>query len=63
MIIHSLKDDLILIAKERRYAIDAIAHGCNCFCKMGSGIARQIAKAFPVAAKVDRQTKPGIPKS
>jgi len=30
-----------------------IAHGSNCFCNMGSGIARQIAKDFPEAAEAD----------
>ncbi len=25
---------------------DVVAHGCNCFCTMGAGIAPQMAKAF-----------------
>jgi len=36
--------------------IDMMAHQCNCFCKMGSGIAPQIAKRFPEAKYVDDKT-------
>lgn len=36
--------DLIVLAKQGRF--DVIAHGCNCFCTMGAGIAPQMAKAF-----------------
>lgn len=36
--------DLIALAKKGEF--DAIAHGCNCFCTMGAGIAPQMAKAF-----------------
>ena len=38
---------------------DAITHGCNCFNTMGAGIAAQIAKAFPDAAKIDKLTIEG----
>lgn len=39
-----IKGDLIKLAKEGKF--DVIAHGCNCFCTMGAGIAPQMAKAF-----------------
>ena len=36
--------DLIRLAKQGTF--DVIAHGCNCFCTMGAGIAPQMAEAF-----------------
>jgi O-acetyl-ADP-ribose deacetylase (regulator of RNase III) len=36
--------DLIRLAKQGTF--DVIAHGCNCFCTMGAGIAPQMADAF-----------------
>jgi len=36
-----------------------IAHGCNCFCAMGAGIAKAIKKAFPAAYEADRATEKG----
>lgn len=36
--------DLIQLALQGEF--DVIAHGCNCFCTMGAGIAPQMAKAF-----------------
>jgi O-acetyl-ADP-ribose deacetylase (regulator of RNase III) len=41
---NEVKGDLIQLAKEGRF--DVIAHGCNCMCTMGAGIAPQMAKAF-----------------
>jgi O-acetyl-ADP-ribose deacetylase (regulator of RNase III) len=38
--------DLIKLAQKGEF--DVIAHGCNCFCTMGAGIAPQMAKAFNV---------------
>lgn len=38
---------------------DAIVHGCNCHCTMGAGIAKQIAKRFPLAFDADKLTKYG----
>ena len=52
-----IEGDLIKLALEGRY--DAIAQGCNIFCTMGSGIAPQIANAFPVARLVDNLTEYG----
>lgn len=44
MIYKEIKGDLISLAKKGEF--DAIAHGCNCFCSMKSGIAPQIAETF-----------------
>jgi len=38
---------------------DVIIHGCNCFCTMGAGIAKEIATRFPPAYAVDLQTTKG----
>jgi len=42
--INYIDGDLIKLA-QRGY-FDVIAHGCNCFCTMGAGIAPQMAEAF-----------------
>ncbi|WP_204113397.1 hypothetical protein [Shimia biformata] len=52
-----IEGDLIALAKAGRF--DVIAHGCNCFCTMGAGIARAIAAAFPQAYEADRATEMG----
>lgn len=39
-----VEGDLILLTKEGKF--DVIAHGCNCFCTMGAGIAPKMAEAF-----------------
>ena len=49
--------DLIELAKQKQF--DVIVHGCNCFCKMGSGIAKQIAEKFPAAYDEDKKTISG----
>lgn len=41
--------DLIKLALEGSF--DVIAHGCNCQCTMGAGIAPQMAKAFGASIK------------
>jgi len=48
--------DLIELALQSRF--DVIVHGCNCKCVMSAGIAKQIAKAFPEAAKADKEYTP-----
>lgn len=47
--------DLVKSAEE----FDIITHGCNCFCKMGAGIALKIKEKFPEAYQVDCKTKAG----
>ena len=49
--------DLIELAKQKQF--DVIVHGCNCFCKMGSGIAKQIVEKCPAAYEADKETSPG----
>ncbi|WBF69525.1 hypothetical protein CHLORIS_174 [Vibrio phage Chloris] len=39
--------------------LDAYAHQCNCFCRMGRGIAPLLAKAVPGLRKADDMTVPG----
>ena len=39
--------------------VNAIVHGCNCFCTMGGGIAAQIAQRYPAAEARDNDTVPG----
>jgi O-acetyl-ADP-ribose deacetylase (regulator of RNase III) len=41
---NEVSGDLIDLAKKGNF--DVIAHGCNCFCTMGAGIAPQMASAF-----------------
>jgi O-acetyl-ADP-ribose deacetylase (regulator of RNase III) len=43
---NEIEGNLISMALEGNF--DAISHGCNCYCNMGSGIAPQMAKAFGV---------------
>jgi O-acetyl-ADP-ribose deacetylase (regulator of RNase III) len=44
MIYQEIEGNLITLAKEGKF--DVIAHGCNCYCNMGAGIAPQMANAF-----------------
>ncbi|MFW6226065.1 MAG: macro domain-containing protein [bacterium] len=52
-----IKGDLIKLARQGNF--DMIVHGCNCFCRMGSGIAKQVAVEIPDAVRADKLTKPG----
>lgn len=52
-----VKGDLIQLALANEF--DVIVHGCNCFCAMSQGIARQIRKTFPKAWDADRETASG----
>lgn len=52
-----IKGDLLQLAREGQF--DLIVHGCNCFCTMGSGIAKQIHEEFPEAYNADLKTKKG----
>jgi len=38
---------------------DVVVQGCNCFCTMGAGIAREIANRYPRAYYVDQLTQEG----
>ena len=50
----TIKGDLLKLAREGNF--DIIIQGCNCFCRMGAGIAAQIAKEYPKAYDIDKQT-------
>lgn len=50
--------DLIELAKQGKFEV--IVHGCNCFCTMGAGIAKQIAREFPQAVDIDRESGYGV---
>lgn len=52
-----IKGDLVKLALEGQF--DVIVHGCNCFCTMGSGIARQIRETWPMAYEEDMKTVKG----
>lgn len=52
-----IKGDLLKLAEEGKF--DVIVQGCNCFHKMGSGLAKQIAAKYPVAERADFYTKRG----
>lgn len=45
------KGDLIALAEAG--AFDVIAHGCNCMCTMGAGIAVAVRKTWPEAYAAD----------
>lgn len=55
----TVNGDLIQLAKTGHF--DVIVHGCNCFCRMRSGIAKQIADEFPEVEKADGYTDCGDP--
>ena len=52
-----IKGDLIELALDGQF--DVIIHGCNCFCTMGAGIAKQIKDTFREAYQSDLKTKRG----
>ena len=54
---NTVKGDLLKLAKAGEF--DVIIHGCNCFCRMGAGIAAQIADQLPAAYEADKKTKYG----
>lgn len=47
--------DLIQLANKGRF--DLIAHGCNCFCTMGAGIAKAVKEVFAAAWEADNATQ------
>jgi O-acetyl-ADP-ribose deacetylase (regulator of RNase III) len=51
---NQVKGDIIGLAEEGHF--DYIIHGCNCFHTMGSGIAGQLARKYPVVLEADKQT-------
>lgn len=43
----------------KNHEFEVFAHGCNCFCNMGAGIARTVKQLFHEAYKLDKSTKRG----
>jgi O-acetyl-ADP-ribose deacetylase (regulator of RNase III) len=54
---NTIKGDLIELAEAGYF--DVIVHGCNCFCTMGSGIARTISDRYPQVYAADCKTRKG----
>ena len=52
-----VEGNLLDLAEQGEF--DYIIHGCNCFCTMGSGIAKQIKDRYPKAYLVDHLTLEG----
>ena len=52
-----IKGDMVESYKNNE--LDAYAHQCNCFCRMGRGIAPLLAKANPAVRTVDNATISG----
>lgn len=52
-----VQGDLLALAHDGEF--DIIAHGCNCFCNMGKGIALEIRKRYPAAFAADKDTEKG----
>jgi len=51
------KGNLLDLAEAGEF--DIIVQGCNCFCRMGSGIAKEIRARYPRAWNVDMLTNEG----
>ena len=52
-----INGNLIKLAKQGKFNI--IVHGCNCFCTMNSGIAKQIRDEFHEVWLEDQKTEKG----
>jgi O-acetyl-ADP-ribose deacetylase (regulator of RNase III) len=53
----TISGDLIQLAENGHF--DVIAHGCNCFCTMGAGIAKAVKEIVPAAFEADKATQRG----
>lgn len=51
------KQDLTPVLLEKDFQV--FAHGCNCFCTMGAGIAKIVKKIFPEVFAADQKTIKG----
>ena len=52
-----VKGNLLDLAEAGEF--DIVVQGCNCFCRMGSGIAKEIRARYPRAYQVDMLTNEG----
>jgi len=55
--VKTVTGDLISLAQAGEF--DVIAHGCNCMCQMGAGIALPIRRTWPEVYEADLQTTNG----
>jgi O-acetyl-ADP-ribose deacetylase (regulator of RNase III) len=55
--VKTIQGDLLVLAEAGVFEV--IAHGCNCFCTMGGGIARGVRAKFPAAYEADCATPQG----
>ena len=53
----TIKGNLIKLAEQGEF--DIIVQGCNCFCAMGGGLAKQLADKYPQVEEADNKTKVG----
>ena len=51
--------DILELARQGLF--DVVVQGCNCFCTMDLGVARQIKQEYPEAYDIDCTTKKGDP--
>jgi len=52
-----IQGNLLDLAKQGHF--DVIAHGCNCFCTFGAGLAKSMREQFPQAYQADLKTAKG----
>jgi O-acetyl-ADP-ribose deacetylase (regulator of RNase III) len=55
--INHITGDIIKLAENGNF--DYILHGCNCFHTMGSGLAGQLVKKYPIILAADKTTAYG----
>lgn len=55
--VHQVRGDLI--ESFDRGELDVIVQSCNCFNRMGYGIAKKISERYPLVASIDKKTKSG----
>lgn len=56
MIIEEVKGNAVSMHLEGK---GHLIHGCNCFCTMGAGIAKEVKSRIPGAFQVDERTEKG----
>lgn len=53
----TLRGNILDLAETEHFG--AVVQGCNCFCTMGSGLAREIRERYPEAYAADLRTNAG----
>lgn len=56
MIIKEIKGNAVELFLKRKVHL---IHGCNCYCNMGAGIAKEVKQKIPGAFKIDEATMKG----